>query len=156
MILQFTNSQDLLLQVKNKWNKTHWFLSQRENFWVCITTRYRDSFCLLRHGWTQHFVPCDLPSCSNSTSVRCQPASPRETKCHWLDDITIAGGKQSFNGQAWATCPPLESNVKSALSQSQWPREKERGNFQEWQHTSTKRRKIDTGLQNPYMSSTEV
>ena len=48
MILQFTNSQDFTTasekQVKEKWPKIpHWFLSQRDNFLVCATTRYRDS-----------------------------------------------------------------------------------------------------------------
>ena len=131
MNIQFTNSQ-----VKEKQPKVpHWFLNQRENFLVCATTRYRGSFCLqawldpafcsLRFTILLQFPLCPLPTCL--------PWRPKVSLVGWYHHST--GRKWSSNGQAWATCPPLESKVKSTLSQWQWPREKERCNFPEWHHT---------------------
>ena len=74
----------LLLQKRKKSIKNnHLGLSQRKNFWVYVTTRYRGSFCLqarFRQGWIQHLVLWDLPSCFSSPSVPCQPASPTAPK----------------------------------------------------------------------------
>ena len=56
-----------------------------------------------------------MPSCSSSFSVLCQPASLRDPKCHWLDDITTAGGKQCSNlaGLGHMPTPGIRGEVNS-------------------------------------------
>ena len=76
MVPQFNNSEDFAI-ASEKRNKSiqnnHLGLSQRENFWVCVTTRYRGSFCLqasldptfgsLRSAFSLQLPLCPLPAC---------------------------------------------------------------------------------------------
>ena len=160
MNIQFTNSQDFTTasekQVKEKWPKIpHWFLSQRDNFLVCATTRYRDSLSSGMAGSSILVHEIYLLAPVHALSFASLPPLETQSVTGWMISPQLEESSAPI-WQAWATCPPLESEVKSTLSQSQWLREKERGNFPRWQHTSTKRRKMDAGLQNPYMSLTVV
>ncbi|CAM9128229.1 unnamed protein product [Rangifer tarandus platyrhynchus] len=133
MILQFTNSQDFAIasekQVEqNDQEYPHWFLSQRENFWVCVIIRYKSSLSLGMAGSSILFPEICLLAPTPPLSFASLSLLETQSVTGWMISPQQEESSAPI-GQAWATCPPLESEVKSTLSQSQWPREKERGNF---------------------------
>ena len=73
---QLNNSEDFAIasEKRNKWiQNNHLGLSHRESLWVCVTTRYRGSFCLqarldpafgsLRSAFSLQLPLCPLPAC---------------------------------------------------------------------------------------------
>ena len=128
MVPQFNNSEDFAI-ASEKRNKSiqnkHLGLSQREYFWVCVTTRNRGSLCLQARLYPAFGSEICLLAPAPPLSLASLPPL-QLPKCRWLDGITKAGGKQCSDWPGWGTWPILESEVKSLyLNHNGWEKRKE-------------------------------